>query len=271
MVEASEILNSEPENDFNPVRRAAADRTLSVLELIASANEAVPVKAIGTRLGLPKPTAHRLVNNLLEKKFLARTAGTRDVTIGPEATKLGMKILRSSLLLAPRRAALRQISAEIGETCNIGVLDGDAAIYVDRVEVEHSPLRLQFGVGSRVPLHCSALGKLFLAYLPDSKRMRTIQQLSFTRYTGYTLLDENALTPELQRIRANGYAIDDEEFIAGVFCVAVPVPAVTGRSMVAIAAQGPKARLSHNRLPEVLQCLQRGAELFAVLLKTTTS
>ncbi|MFL7904058.1 IclR family transcriptional regulator [Azospirillum argentinense] len=248
-----------PDDAAKP-KAAATDRTFAILELVASASGPLAVKTIGTTLGLPKPTAHRLVNSLIEKGLLARDLETRDVIIGVEAARLAVGILRASLSRAPVRSVLRAVSAELGETCNVGVLDGGDVVYLDRVEVEHWPLRLQFGVGSRVPMHCTAMGKLFLATLPDGMRSRLLASGPFSAQTAYTLTDPDALAAELERIAARGYSLDDEEYVVGVFCVAVPILSSTGRTVAAIAVQAPKVRLSHDRVEQVLPILRRGAE-----------
>ncbi|OYD80561.1 IclR family transcriptional regulator [Azospirillum brasilense] len=254
-----EAVTNVPDDAAKP-KAAATDRTFAILELVASASGPLAVKTIGTTLGLPKPTAHRLVNGLIDKGLLARDLETRDVIIGVEAARLAVGILRASLSRAPVRSVLRAVSAELGETCNVGVLDGGDVVYLDRVEVEHWPLRLQFGVGSRVPMHCTAMGKLFLATLPDGMRSRLLASGPFSAQTAHTLTDPDALAAELERIAARGYSLDDEEYVVGVFCVAVPILSSTGRTVAAIAVQAPKVRLSHDRVEQVLPILRRGAE-----------
>ncbi|NYZ11347.1 IclR family transcriptional regulator [Azospirillum sp. RWY-5-1] len=256
---------TEVENEGGE-RRAAADRMLSVLEEVATAGRPVAVRDVAEALELPKPTAHRLVNTLLERGLLARSIDRRAVTVGPKLTQLALAILRSSVVQAPVRSVLRGVSSQLGETTNIGVLEGNEVVYLDRVEAEHWPLRLQFGVGSRVPLYCTAMGKLFTANLPEAQRERVISATRFLKLTNNTIMDADRLREELATIRAQGYAVDDEEFIIGVFCIAVPVRDARGRVIAGLAVQGPQARLPRERVGECLPVLREAAEQLTAVL-----
>lgn len=256
---------TEVENEGGE-RRAAADRMLSVLEEVATAGRPVAVRDVAEALELPKPTAHRLVNTLLERGLLARSIDRRAVTVGPKLTQLALAILRSSVVQAPVRSVLRGVSSQLGETTNIGVLEGNEVVYLDRVEAEHWPLRLQFGVGSRVPLYCTAMGKLFTANLPEAQRERVISATRFLKLTNNTIMDADRLREELATIRAQGYAVDDEEFIIVVFCIAVPVRDARGRVIAGLAVQGPQARLPRERVGECLPVLREAAEQLTAVL-----
>ncbi len=250
-------------------RRPATDRVLAVLELVAEAAGSLNVRVIGEALGLPKPTAHRLVNGLIEKGLLQRSFDPRAVTVGPKFARLAFDILRSSVAQAPARQLLQALSVELGETCNIGVMEGGDIVYLDRVEADHSPLRLQFGVGSRVPLHCTAMGKLFFSEMPEAACRFLLEEVPFPRFTPATFVDARALQTELDRVRRNGFAMDDEEYVLGVFCIAVPIRDAAGQMVAALAVQAPKARLSAAATHTVLPSLQRTAMAIAAVLMPT--
>jgi DNA-binding IclR family transcriptional regulator len=130
-------------------------------------------------------------------------------------------------------------------------------VYVDRVETAW-PLRMTLTSGSHVPLHCTASGKLLLALLPKASRERLTPQLALNRYTESTITDPKRLAAELARIRANRYATDNEEFHAGLVCVAVPV---TGkkRACAALAVHAPVSRMPLERALSYLPVLRRAA------------
>ncbi|TWA62591.1 IclR family transcriptional regulator [Azospirillum brasilense] len=240
-------------------RRPLTDRVLALLDAVAGAGQPMAVKDIAEKLALPKPTAHRLIAMLEERGFLARPIDGRLVTVGPKLRTLALNTLRSSLVLAPSHARLRALSLELGETCNIGVLEGGDVVYLDRVEVENWPLRLEFGVGSRVPLHCTAMGKLFLAFLPDLPRRRLLECLPLPRMAAATLCDPALFRAELDSIAACGHSFDDEEYMPGVFCAAVPIRDGAGRMVAALAVQAPKVRLSRESVVDRLPVLHRAA------------
>jgi DNA-binding IclR family transcriptional regulator len=163
---------------------------------------------------------------------------------------------------AERHAILARLVESIGETCNFTMLDGTEVLYLDRVEAAW-PLRMNLSSGSRVPLHCTASGKLLLALQPKAVRARLLAHLALARFTDTTLTDPKRLAAELAQIRARRYATDNEEFHAGLVCVAVPVPDRKRRACAAIAVQAPMSRMPLERGLAHLPGLRRAAEAMA--------
>ena len=150
---------------------------------------------------------------------------------------------------------------EVGETCNYTMPSGTEVVYVDRVETAW-PLRFHLQPGSRVPLHCSASGKLFLAWMPPAQRTRLLAHLHYHRYTPNTLTTRARLEAELARVKPQGYALDNEEYLTGLVCVAVPVFDNGTRARVrgSIAIQAPASRSPIERAMSALPPLQRAAD-----------
>lgn len=218
-------------------------RSFGVLEYVVRAERPVQPAEIAESLDLPKPTVYRMIEQFEAQGFLYRPFASRRITVGPRLTDLAFDILRSTVQYAPRRQILRGLVEEVGETCNIGTLDGEHIVYFDRVEATHSPLRLNFHIGSRVPLHCTAIGKLFLAFLPEQKRTALLHKLELTPYTPQTLTTPAALEDELDRIRHERLSLDREEYLAGVVCIAAPALNVRGEIVAGVAIQAPAARM----------------------------
>lgn len=219
-------------------------RSFSVLEYVVRAGHPVAVSDIVSHLGLPKPTVYRMIENFEAQGFLHRQFASRRIGIGPRLTDFAFDVLRTSIQYAPRRTILNALVVEVGETCNIGTLDGGEIVYLDRVEATHWPLRLNFHTGSRVPLHCTAIGKLFLAYLPERQRATLVSTLELQQFTPNTIVAADALEAELEEIRTKGLSIDNEEYIAGVVCIAAPILNVKGEVQAGVAIQSPAARMS---------------------------
>lgn len=251
------------EGDGAPTRtgeaKAGTDRALAVLEYVSQAHEPVSIKAIIDALELAKPTAHRLVGSLEEKGYLARSIDRRGIVVGARLRALALDVMQASLSDVATHSVLERLSVEFGETCNIGILSGSEVVYVDRVESATSPLRLQFRVGSRVPLHCTAIGKLLVGHLTERAREQLLGNDELPAPTPRTIADHGALREELGRVREEGFAVDDEEYILGVFCVAVPI-VDDGRTVAALALQAPKVRLNHATLETCLPRLRQAAE-----------
>jgi DNA-binding IclR family transcriptional regulator len=170
----------------------------------------------------------------------------------------------NATLRAERGAILARLVGEIGETCNFTMLDGAQVVYVDRVEAAW-PLRMTLTSGSHVPLHCTASGKLLLALLPKASRERIAAQLPLNRYTDSTITDAKRFAGELARIRANRYATDNEEFHAGLVCVAVPVVGKK-RACAALAVHAPASRMPLERALSYLPVLRKAAGAMAASL-----
>ncbi len=241
-------------------------KAFGLLELIAAMSYAPTLADLTEQAGLPKPTLHRWLTMLEGAELVGRTPDGRRYELASRATSLAFSILSNSSGSMRREQILQRVARDLGESCNLTVLKGSEVIYLERVEAA-LPLRVAFQKGSRVPAHCSASGKIFLAMMPAGKRERLLSTLSFDRYTPNTLTEPNDLDAELARIRQQGYAFDDEEFHSGLFCIAVPILDKAGRECVAaLALQGPVVRLSKQNAAHRLPTMLTAAEALAATL-----
>lgn len=218
-------------------------RAFAILEFVVAQGAPVTPMEIADRLGLPKPSIYRLVESLTQQGLLRHQSGSKRFGAGPRLTGFAFDVLRASVQYAPRRTILEKVVRDVGETCNIGALDTNEIVYLDRVEVKHWPLRLQFGIGSRVPLHCTAIGKLFLAFLPEPKRELLLSHLELRSYTPATIVTRDRLDNELASVRKRMLSIDREEYLLGVICAACPIFDANGDIRAGVAIQAPTARL----------------------------
>lgn len=218
-------------------------RSFAMLEFVVRRATPVAPVEIAESLDLPKPTVYRMIESFEQQGLLRRQFGSKLVTVGPRLTDLAFDILRASMQYAPRRMIMEGVVKDIGETCNIGTIEANEIVYLDRVEAKHWPLRLQFGIGSRVPLHCTAIGKLFLAFLPASQRQTLLDNLRLRAFTPGTISERGRLEEELAVIHASRLSIDREEYLLGVVCVACPILNANGQIRAGIAIQAPTARL----------------------------
>ncbi len=244
---------------------SSAERSLRLLAMLANEGRALSLAELAVRLGLPKATTHRLCAQLLDSGFLARDTDERCFAVGPALRQLAFDTLNHGVVRGLRHEVLAALVTQVGETCNFTTLDGAQVLYIDRVEAQW-PLRLTLDVGSQVPLHCTASGKLFLAGLPEAQRDAMIAQLPLARMTRHTLTGAKALKAECQLIAQQGYSCDREEFIAGLIAVAVPVLDAAGRTRAAIALHAPTARLSLTEAQRKLPALRAAAARMARLL-----
>ena len=221
--------------------------------------------ALTLQLGWPKPSVHRLCSQLEQAGWIVRAGSERHLALGPAALKFSLSALRQDAANAPRRAILRALVDRVGETCNLTVLCGAEVLYLDRVESAW-PLRLHLEPGSRVPLHCTASGKLFLAHMPAAQRARVLAALPLRAATPKSLTDRAAIEREARTILRRGYSLDREEFLVGLVAIAVPVPGADGRPVAALAVHGPIGRLSLKRAVGLRPVLDAAAVALAAVL-----
>ena len=177
----------------------ATARSFAILEHVANSRAPVDVLDIIASLKLPKATAYRLVDWFVTQGYLSREPGRRRLIVGPKLTNLAFGALSSSMRNDAPHVVLQRLVHTLNETCNIGTLLNGEVVYLDRVEAEDWPLRLHYTTGSRVPLHCSAIGKLFLALAAAPRRRRLLQSLELRRFTERTITDRARLDAELRQ------------------------------------------------------------------------
>ncbi len=226
-----------------PDGSSALGKGVTVLSAILNAPKPPSLSELADATDLPRPTVFRVIKQLEDTLLVTRTLGGDKYVVGPNLMALATDAMSSFARIAPVRAILNALVAEIGETCNLGVLDRDGVIYVERVECAW-PLRLQIGVGTRVPLHATAIGKLLLAHLPARTRKRILTAGPLQRFTENTLTERSALEAHFKQIRRLGYSCNDQENTAGLVGIAVPVFDSKGRVFAGLSVHAPVARMT---------------------------
>lgn len=250
---------------MNPTSAASPGlRLFDLLEVLVREGRPLTLAEAVAASGWPKPTVHRLLGQLEAGELLAREPDGRRYAVAPRLLRLSESALAGSTQQGVRHAVLRQLVADVGESCNLTALSGAEVVYLDRIESAF-PLQFNLRPGTRVPIHCSASGKLLLAHLPAAQRNALLDGLPLARYTATTLDSREALEAEFRRIRKDGYSVDAEEFVEGLVCVAVPVPARQsgGTPRCAVALQAPAARMSLAQAIDRLPRLQAAAQALA--------
>ncbi|MFZ5555667.1 MAG: IclR family transcriptional regulator [Pseudomonadota bacterium] len=246
----------------DPAAGSSSLRVLDVLEQVVKAQRAVTLEEVTASSGLPKPTVFRILALLGNSGFLQRNPLTKRYSVGARLAGLALATMVGMPEHAQRRAILQRLVDEIGETINFTMLDGATVVYVDRVETP-APIRLHMEVGSHVPLHCTASGKLFLSFMDHDQRRRVLGRSRLPRLTERTVTDPAALEQQLKRIRAQGYSADVGEFMEGSIGFAVPVLDREGRIIATVTIHGPSPRMTIEKGRKHLPLLRRAARAVA--------
>ena len=244
---------------------ARALRPLLLLETLSQQHSGISLSALAERLGLPKASVMRLLHALQGQAYVMRDPGTSVFTLGPRAAALGLRTLHAASVAHRYRPLLSALVQRLGETCNLTTREGAQVLYIDRVETTE-PLRMTLPPGSRVPLHCTASGKLFLSQMPAPDCQALVEGLARERKTAHTHTSVAALMAEIERTRKRGIGVDNEEFINGMVAIAIPVRDAQGQCVAAVACHTPTARLSLTDLLAHAPAIERTAQQLAALL-----
>lgn len=230
-----------------PAGTQAIARTLNVLESFLDRRE-LGITDLARRLDLSPSTAHRIVRALVARGYLEQDRDSERYHLGRATIVLG-QAGRRHLGLDQALPILERFGAETGESVNMGLLDGHNVVVTLRV-TSPQPLRFDQPVGSRIPVHCSSMGKSLLAFdAPNGPG--DLATLQFARVTANSIGSVDELLADLEGVRARGYSLDDEESILGVSCVGAPILDASGSAVAAIAVQAPTARMSADRAAEL--------------------
>ena len=216
-------------------------RLLMLLEEVAKVGVPVTPSAVNDVMGLPKPTIHRLFATAEAEGFLQRDVDGRSYSPGRRMRLLANNTLSSERVRAVRLAIMRALALKVGETCNLATPERDGMFYLDRVET-HWPLRIQLPIGTQVPFHCTASGKMYLSSLRTDYLERFLRNHELEALTEKTITNVETLKDELETIRTQGYATDDEEFMSGMTAIAVPILDHRGRLLSTLSIHAPEQR-----------------------------
>ena len=219
-------------------------RGLKILDILSQAQEGVSITELAETLGVDKASASRLVATLVNYGYAEKDEQTRRFHLGPQVVPLSRSVLARLSMREVAIPFLLQLMECTGECVHLAVPAQGRVLYVDQVE-SPATLRVNAQVGTLNPLHCTALGKALLAF-GDLELPTTLES-----FTPHTITDPGNLHKNLQQVRAQGYAVDDEEFDLGVRCIAVPVFDFRGKATASIGVSGPATRVTPERLPEL--------------------
>ena len=226
------------------------NRALRVLDTLPEKEEGFGVLELAERLGLPNATVHRILATLKKEGYVIQDPSTEKYKLGPKILTLAKRVLENQNLRQIALPYLKELKETTGETAHLIILEGEEAICVESVESSNN-MRMCSPVGEKNPLHCTAVGKVLLAYLPEEARESFLEK-PLTRYTPNTLTSPEELRRELEKIRRDGYALDREEYQVGVRCIAAPIIDSGGKVPAAVGISYPSFRVTKEKEKEFI-------------------
>ena len=239
-------------------------KVLLILEALHNSQAGLCLKGICDATKINKSTAHRFLKHLEREEYLLRTPGGIYL-IGPRLAQMSADSRKGTPLQAAARSTLSDLWRSTHETVNLAVLDHGSVFYVDVMESPHE-FRLVSRIGTRRPLHVTGLGKVLTAFLPTGEYEHVLGGIVFERVTPKSISNTNQLRAELEKVRRQGYAVDNEEALLGCRCVSAPILNNDNIAIGALSVAGPVTRISQNRVAALGKKVKAAAKTVSIAM-----
>jgi len=233
----------------------SVDRALHLLEIMAEEKGEVELKELCKKTHINTTTLYRLLQTLQSRGFVAQDPYTGRYRLGLKLLELGQSLSEQIELRRIVLPFLQELMEKTGETANLVILEEGEAVYIEKVESPAS-LRTFHRIGTQAPAHATGVGKVLLATLPSEKITEIIKSTGLCKLTENTITSPEELQEELEKIRENEFAMDNEECEVGAKCIAAPIRDYTNQVVAAVSISGPSTRLPEERLNELAQVVK---------------
>lgn len=240
-------------------------RALTIIDTMAEAGGELALNEISGRLGLAKTTVHGLISTLKVFGYVQQSSFNGKYRLGVRLFEVGNIVSNGWEVRVVAVPYIQKLVEEMGETVHLAMLDKQEVLYIDKRESSGS-LRIVSQVGMRLPAHCTGVGKVLMAHLAPEERRQIVELKGLQRYTRNTITDPAALEAELERVKKQGYAVDNEEIMDSLRCVAAPIRDQGGNVVSAVSISGPISRMQGARFQKALDlCVATAHEISADL------
>ncbi len=240
-------------------------RALSLIDLLSSSPNGESLGELAHAAHLPPSTVHRLLQSLAQMGYIIQDPATNRYALGEKLILLGRRAEQQRDVRTIARPYLESLARATNETVSLTTVVDNSVVQLDHVDSPNM-LKVTWDSGQRFPIHASASGKVFLAFLPEAERQRILKAIDLRPYTRRTIVDRKNTGFELRAISSRGYALDDAEREEGVRCVAAPIFDSTGLVVAAVSLSGPSLRLSLARLDELAAQVVQTAQAISTCL-----
>ena len=241
----------------SPQIRSVA-KALHILDLLARNGREMSLSEIAEEMKSAKSTIHGLLATLKDFHYVQQEAFEGKYWLGIRLFEIGNVVANSWDVRRVAAPHIERVVDELEETAHLAVLDQGMVLYIDKRDSRRS-IRIVSQVGARLPAHCSGVGKALLAHIPASELRRIAAAQGLPGFTRNTITDLRCLEEELELIRRRGYAVDNEEIMEGLRCVAAPIRNHSGKVCAAVSVSGPVSRLVGDRFTQVVEMVIRTA------------
>lgn len=249
----------------NPSHIQSVAKALQLLELLAQEKRALSLAEIVNEIGWPKSTVHGLLSTLHDYDYVDQSPVNGRYSLGTHLFELGNIVARSWDVRSVALPAMQQLKRQLSETVQLGTEDKGEVLYLEKLDSAHV-MQIVSEVGSRLPMHCSGLGKVLLAHKTPAEVKWIINKQGMRRMTSRTITDPVKLERELRKIRAQGYAIDDREIMENLRCIAAPIHDKDGSVKYAVSVSGLSDVMHGDHLEKIRTMLLQTADKISFVL-----
>lgn len=224
---------------------ASVIKAVEVIEFIANSKREVGVTEISRGLDYGVSATYHMLNTLKECNIIVQNKTTKKFKLGLKLWQIGMLAYEQNQLSLTLRPYLKRLKELTGETTNLTIMDNYQIVYIAQEESDRL-VKMFTKTGATAPLHCTAAGKIFLAYKSNEIRDSILEKIDITKYTDNTLINKKDIIAELEEIRQNRYGFDNEEREMGVSCIGAPIFDLNNEAIACITISGPTSRFTEE-------------------------
>src|SRR5271163_1818467 len=237
---------------------AAVERALAMLEAVSQASDGLSNAEISRKLNIPKSSASYILRTLENQGYLTRDGESGKYRVGLKILSLSRGALGGLDVRGVALPIMRHLTHQTGLTCHLAVLDGPDAVYIEKVEPEGF-IRMDTWVGRRMRVHATSVGKAIVAHIPQEQLEEILRKSGMEKRTPKTITTQPRLFRELEKVRAQGYAVDDEENNLGARCVGAPIFDERGSIEAGLGLSGTTQQVSPQTMPRILEAIKDAA------------
>jgi DNA-binding IclR family transcriptional regulator len=233
----------------------AIERAIQILDCFNNDNPSWGLTEIAQEVGLHKATTHRIMTTLTNHNYLVKSSDGLKYKLGPRLASLGCSVIQQFDIRNVALPYMKETVQKFNETCDLSIFDGREILYLEVLQSNHA-LTISAAPGKRLPAHCTASGKVFLAYLSEENFNKFISQ-PLKSFTNQTITNPQILKKSLKEIKESGFATDNEEMELGIRAIAVPIFNQNGEVIASVSIPGPINRILDEKIPDFLFALQQ--------------
>lgn len=236
----------------------SVERAIQLVDLLASEGQELSLTEISKAMGWPKSTVHGLLSTLRENNYVEQSAVSSRYRLGIRLFELGNTVARSWDIRAVALPVMQGLNRKLGEMVHLATEDKGEVLYIEKLD-SRQMFRIVSETGVRLPMHCSGLGKVLLAFKTRTEVKWILTKRGMTRMTQHTITDPQILEKELARIRSQGYGVDDREIMDSLRCVAAPIFTKEGKAAYAVSVSGLADNMTGERLESIIHLVKEAA------------